>query len=91
MSLKELVDISNKYGKKHEFVIAGGGNTSYKDDKNLYIKGSGVSLANIDEDGFVRMEREKLKAIWGKSYPEDIYMLERDVLYFGRQGQGGIS
>ena len=34
-SLQELVDISNYYGKSKEFVIGGGGNTSYKDDNHL--------------------------------------------------------
>ena len=42
MSLEKIVAISNKYGANPEFVLAGGGNTSYKDSKYLYIKGSGT-------------------------------------------------
>ena len=36
MSLEKIVAISNKYGANPEFVLAGGGNTSYKDSKYLY-------------------------------------------------------
>ena len=44
MSLSTIIKISNKYGSKPEFVLAGGGNTSFKDDDYLYIKGSGTIL-----------------------------------------------
>ena len=37
MSLEKIVAISNKYGANPEFVLAGVGNTSYKDSKYLYI------------------------------------------------------
>ena len=60
MNLKELVAFSNRYGGNNEFVIAGGGNTSCKNGEYLYIKGSGCSLADIDESGFVKMERRSL-------------------------------
>jgi len=45
-----LAAMSNKYGSKAEFVLAGGGNTSYKDENVLYIKGSGTSLSNFKHD-----------------------------------------
>ncbi|NQU88449.1 MAG: class II aldolase, partial [Mariniphaga sp.] len=45
--IKELVEISQFYGQKKDFVIAGGGNTSYKDENHLYIKASGINLGNI--------------------------------------------
>ena len=60
MGLSQLVKISNKYGSNPEFVLAGGGNTSFKDEKFLYIKGSGTTLATITEEGFVKMNRQKL-------------------------------
>lgn len=59
-AIQELVEISQFYGKKQEFVIAGGGNTSWKNDRHLYIKASGVSLANITEEGFCVLDRSKL-------------------------------
>jgi rhamnose utilization protein RhaD (predicted bifunctional aldolase and dehydrogenase) len=58
--LRDLIAISQFYGKKPEYVIAGGGNTSWKNDRFLYIKASGVSLADIDENGFCVLDRAKL-------------------------------
>ena len=61
MSLQEICAISNQYGSNPEFVLAGGGNTSLKDEKYLYIKPSGVSLAAITEKDFVKMERAVIR------------------------------
>ena len=44
------------------YVLAGGGNTSYKNDETLFVKGSGTSLATIKAEDFVRLERAKLNA-----------------------------
>ena len=44
-------------------MIAGGGNTSFKDDETIWIKASGQSLADLNEDGLVALSREKLHAI----------------------------
>ena len=41
-NLNALAKMSNKYGSDSNFVLAGGGNTSYKDEEYLYIKGSGT-------------------------------------------------
>lgn len=80
MSLTKITEISNKYGANPEFVLAGGGNTSYKDAKFLYIKGSGTTLANITEDGFVKMNRKKLSAMFTKAYSENAAEREAQVL-----------
>lgn len=80
MGLSELVEISNFYGKNEEFVLAGGGNTSYKDNDYLYIKASGTTLAAITKDGFVKTNRKKLKGIMEKSYSEDVKTREAQVL-----------
>ena len=71
MSLKEIAEISREYGTDTRYVIAGGGNTSFKDDKHLYVKASGHALATIEEDGFVKMERALLQQIWTREYPAD--------------------
>lgn len=71
MDLTELVKLSNDYGKSDEYVLAGGGNTSIKDDKEMYIKGSGTTLATITADGFVGMNRAKLDAMMRADYPSD--------------------
>jgi rhamnose utilization protein RhaD (predicted bifunctional aldolase and dehydrogenase)/NAD(P)-dependent dehydrogenase (short-subunit alcohol dehydrogenase family) len=78
--LNTLCEFSHKYGSNPEFVLAGGGNTSCKDDKYLYIKGSGSSLATIKAEQFVKMDRAKLAAMWTKKYPADEAEREAAVL-----------
>ncbi|MBQ4329224.1 MAG: SDR family NAD(P)-dependent oxidoreductase [Lentisphaeria bacterium] len=62
MSLQIITQLSNRYGADPAYVLAGGGNTSYKDDKYLYVKPSGVSLAAIKENDFVKMDREIVRS-----------------------------
>ena len=62
MSLTVIKELSNRYGADPDFVLAGGGNTSYKDEKLLYVKPSGVSLAKITESDFVKMDREIVRS-----------------------------
>ena len=62
-ALTELKEISRFYGSKKNYVIAGGGNTSWKDEHHLYIKASGVALATITEQGFCILDRKKLDKI----------------------------
>ena len=67
--LNNLVAVSREYGSDPKWVVAGGGNTSFKDDRTLYVKASGFPLATIGSDGFARMDRGKLAAIWNRDYP----------------------
>lgn len=78
--LKQLVDLSREYGSNPDFILAGGGNTSYKNSEHLYIKASGVSLANIDSNGFVQMKRSALDRIWHTRYSENSDEREKQVL-----------
>ncbi|MDR2146984.1 MAG: SDR family NAD(P)-dependent oxidoreductase [Tannerella sp.] len=78
-NLEKLIDISHKYGKDSRYVIAGGGNTSFKDKKKLWIKASGYALATIDEDGFSVLDRDKLKLIATKKYSVNPAEREEDV------------
>ena len=71
MGLPEIISLSHEYGSDAQYLIAGGGNTSYKDEKYLHIKASGFALSTIDAEGFVTMERVKLASIWKKDYPSD--------------------
>ena len=64
MALAEIIKLSHKYGSNPDFVLAGGGNTSFKDKEFLYIKGSGTTLATIEKEGFVKMNRAKLSAMF---------------------------
>jgi rhamnose utilization protein RhaD (predicted bifunctional aldolase and dehydrogenase) len=80
MSITELIDISRSYGSNPEYVIAGGGNTSYKEGAVLYVKSSGAPLSDITAGGFVRMNRQALSRIWGKAYSPDPDRRESEVL-----------
>ncbi len=66
--IQQLIEISQFYGKNPDFVIAGGGNTSYKDEKLIWVKASGTTLAEITENGFAVLDREKLKKIASNKY-----------------------
>lgn len=77
--LKQLVDISRFYGAKTDFVIAGGGNTSWKDEKTIWVKASGTSLANISINEFVPLRRKKVQAISEQTFSSDPQQRERQV------------
>ena len=77
--LKQLVEVSRLFGSDPSFVIAGGGNTSFKNDEKIWIKASGIALATIDENGFVSLSREKLKLISRKQYSNDPLLRENEV------------
>ncbi len=80
--LSQLVEISNFYGADEDYVLGGGGNTSYKDAEKgiMYVKASGYCLADITRDGFAAMSLEKLAEIMKKSYPEEDDERERQAL-----------
>ncbi|MCL2479347.1 MAG: class II aldolase/adducin family protein [Treponema sp.] len=80
MSLEKLAEISRLYGADSDYVIAGGGNTSFKDGDFLYVKASGTSLAQAKPGDFVKMDRAALAAIWKKNYPADTNAREEAVL-----------
>jgi NAD(P)-dependent dehydrogenase (short-subunit alcohol dehydrogenase family)/rhamnose utilization protein RhaD (predicted bifunctional aldolase and dehydrogenase) len=77
--LSDLVKISCFYGSNKDFVIAGGGNTSYKNDRHIWVKGSGSSLADITLDGFAVLDRKLLEPMINKKYSEDISVREAEV------------
>ena len=78
--LNALAEMSNKYGADPRFVLAGGGNTSFKSKENLWIKGSGTALATIKAEDFVVMDRSKLNMMWSANYPENEAARESAVL-----------
>ena len=77
--LKQLVKISQFYGSDSRYVIAGGGNTSYKNADTLWVKASGHALATITEDGFAVLDRKKLNVISEKQYSSDTATREEEV------------
>jgi rhamnose utilization protein RhaD (predicted bifunctional aldolase and dehydrogenase) len=72
--------MSNRYGSNPDYVLAGGGNTSYKDEQYLYVKASGTALADITAEGFVKMDRAALDRIFARGYPLDAQAREARVL-----------
>lgn len=77
--IAQLIEVSRFYGNNKEYVIAGGGNTSYKDDQTIWVKASGQPLAVLDENGLVALSREKLHIISGKIYSDDPVLREEQV------------
>lgn len=77
--IEDLIAISRKFGQDSRFVIAGGGNTSYKDENRLWVKASGHALATITEDGFAVLDRVLLNEMGEKAYNEDTAIREEQV------------
>jgi rhamnose utilization protein RhaD (predicted bifunctional aldolase and dehydrogenase)/NAD(P)-dependent dehydrogenase (short-subunit alcohol dehydrogenase family) len=69
--IKNLIEISRFYGADKDFVIAGGGNSSFKNEETIWVKSSGQPMATLAEDGLVALSRDRLHEISGKTYSED--------------------
>ncbi|MDT8391723.1 MAG: SDR family NAD(P)-dependent oxidoreductase [Lentisphaeria bacterium] len=67
--LESLAVASRSYGANPEFVFLGGGNTSYKTADRLFIKPSGVTLADIQADDFIAMDRSAIRALYAADMP----------------------
>jgi NAD(P)-dependent dehydrogenase (short-subunit alcohol dehydrogenase family)/rhamnose utilization protein RhaD (predicted bifunctional aldolase and dehydrogenase) len=77
--IKELIEISKYYGSNKDYVIAGGGNTSFKDNDTIWIKASGYALADMKEEELVALNRQKLHTISSAVYSEDPVTREEQV------------
>jgi rhamnose utilization protein RhaD (predicted bifunctional aldolase and dehydrogenase)/NAD(P)-dependent dehydrogenase (short-subunit alcohol dehydrogenase family) len=77
--IQDLIDISRFFGVDSRFVIAGGGNTSYKNAEKLWVKASGSSLATISEDGFAVLDRAKLNILSERQYSNNAAEREEQV------------
>ncbi len=80
ISLGPLAAISRRYGADPAWVLAGGGNTSFKTADKLYVKASGFALGTIEASGFCEIDRARLDAIWTREYPGDKDAREDSVL-----------
>lgn len=78
-AIDHLIDISQFYGRDNRFVIAGGGNTSYKNKEKIWVKASGSSLATITEEGFAILDRKKLAVMSDKKYSDNAAEREEEV------------
>ena len=77
--LETLVEISRYYGAKPGYALGGGGNTSFKNQRYLWVKASGYSLADISENGFAVLDRKLLGKISQTTYSSDPLERERQV------------
>jgi len=77
--ITDLIEISKYYGSNKDYVIAGGGNTSYKDNETIWIKASGEALSELNEEGLVALNRQKLQIISTALYSEDPVTREEQV------------
>ena len=77
--IEQLIEVSRRYGSDSRFVIAGGGNTSFKTADKLWVKASGHALATIGEDGFAVLDRAKLNPMGTKAYSADTAEREAQV------------
>ena len=77
--IEKLIEISRKYGSDDRYVIAGGGNTSFKTADKLWVKASGHALATITEDGFAVLDRTRLNPMGEKRYSADTAEREEQV------------
>ncbi len=79
-NMKELIEISRKYGSDQDYVLAGGGNSSWKSDDLMVVKASGTELGSIDADGFVILDMDKLRTIRTTKYPDNREEREEQAL-----------
>ena len=77
-ALKTIVELSHEFGTP-EFVKGGGGNTSYKNESTLWVKPSGTTLAGLQEDTFVTLDRAKVKGLYAVDTPNEPHAREELV------------
>ena len=65
--LDELIAVARRFGRDTEYSRAGGGNASVKVDGVLYIKPSGVPLADLDREALVPLDMAPLLALLGEA------------------------
>lgn len=78
-ALEDLASVSRRYGADPDFVFLGGGNTSFKTGDTLFIKPSGVALAEIRPEQFVRLERRALARVFEGGLPAGVWEREAAV------------
>src|SRR5512138_1226472 len=77
--IAQLIEISHSFGNDKSYVIAGGGNSSYKNQDRIWIKASGTSMKDVTEDKFAVLDRHLLKVLYNKNYSTDNLKREAEV------------
>lgn len=74
--LAAIAEASQRYGRDPQHVFGGGGNTSFKTAEHLYVKPSGVELATIRPEQFVKLNREAVRRVFKCQPPADPHARE---------------
>ena len=69
--LETITALSHEFGTA-DCVKGGGGNTSAKNADTVWVKPSGTTLAGLQADRFVPLDRAKLAALYALTPPADV-------------------
>jgi len=78
-NIKELIELTRFFGSSKEYTVAGGGNSSMKSSKILWVKASGTNMKNIDFNDFVCLDRMVLSKIGKKKYSSFSVEREKEI------------
>ena len=76
--LNSITQLSHEFGTQ-DYVQGGGGNTSVKDAQTLWVKPSGTTLAGLEPERFVPIDRHLLAALYTARVPSDSARREASV------------
>ncbi len=79
--LEDIAGLSREFGSD-AYVRGGGGNTSVKTDRLIYIKPSGIALADMMPGAFLPLDRAKLASLPNATFPSETNARERAVAAF---------
>lgn len=71
MSILQTITALSREFSTSDYVRGGGGNTSCKDERTLWVKPSGTTLNDLTPETFVAMDRVKLAELNGIKPPTD--------------------
>lgn len=79
--MQDFIKISKYAGMRNDLAQAGGGNTSFKlDDHIMFVKSSGVQLADVNEQtGYSKVDYKKIRDYFQEHiepYEEDVFAEE---------------
>ena len=77
--LATIARLSQHFGSNPDYVFLGGGNTSVKNETELYIKPSGTALATIKPEQFLKMDRAALAQVFAIPTTADAALREAMV------------
>lgn len=80
-ALDTITALSHDFGSD-TYVRGGGGNTSCKNADTLFVKPSGVTLAEMTPEKFLALDRRILEKLYNTSFPEDVNAREAAVAHF---------